>query len=35
MEKCEDTAQIYRCKIKKGKAGWETRLSRDIKGNIL
>lgn len=34
-KKYEDTAQIYRYKIKKAKAGWEMQLSRDIKGNIL
>lgn len=31
----EDTAQIYRYKIKKAKAEQEMQLSRDIKGNIL
>lgn len=31
----EDTAQIYRYKIKKVKAEQEMQLSRDIKGNIL
>lgn len=31
----ENTAQIYRYKIKKAKAEQEMQLSRDIKGNIL
>lgn len=34
-KKYEDTAQIYRYKIKKAEAGQEIQLPRDIKGNIL